>query len=882
MSALWVIFRQHVPRIAMLPAALTAILLVVISGAAVGDELLKNPGFDGYAIRGIAAGWRDNSSWADVGVEYSQDNNALSGKSEHIRIWKVASGAVQFVQSNIPLNKGTTYEIGIWARGDMDGPLEILLRQRGKPYRVYASRMFRLTSQWKYYSFPATVGVNDPDVFFMVRLTSSGNVWLDNASVKPVALKKQQVSNDNRSLVVNGSFEIGLDRWAVKVRESGGYRYQMPIEFLDVRPMLVGGDVPHGRQALSVSIPAHGRAIISTKLLEHQTGRRYTLSLWLKSDRPGRQVSLNITTGFGDRANQGRDVIVGTSWKRYELSAMLSSDRYHLVMETTGQGSIYVDAVQIVASDSDHFQFSQPVEIGFTRTGRVPLFYSDEQVDLQFCMTAYVHVENPLTVRVVSTDIFGVSDVLLDKKFAVDRLKNTCRKISLPLKRNGYFSVQASVENSAGVIDKAHIGVGVLSRAEGLQEAASPFGGHAKFSPENLQAARMLGVSWLRMHPPMGTKWYVVEPTKGQFRFYDKSIKYARRQGFHILGSLHGTPRWASSAPPEITSETMDGFPAYPPKSLDHWEEYVSTTVSHYKGVIDDWEVWNEPDSSGFLKLTGLAIELRKPGVYVDLVASAYKVAKVANPNARIIAGSGMRIPPVLWIRKIIDRGVLDYLDILSFHFYTGDKPVDDRDISAGTRVSEIRTAIRKKNITKEIPLWETESGYSVNICEEDPGVDDMQYCVTPVQSVAFVVRSMIAWVAAGVDRWFFYNMNFPDRTDRPDHAGFFTWDRSPTPLALGYAVLSRLISGMKYMNALNPIKGVKGAEFKSGNSRLRVLWATDHNLARKINITLPIDPTAKETDLMDAMGNLIKAYNGKESLTVGISSSPVYLKEVH
>ena len=87
-----------------------------------------------------------------------------------------------------------------------------------------------------------------------------------------------------------------------------------------------------------------------------------------------------------------------------------------------------------------------------------------------------------------------------------------------------------------------------------------------------------------------------------------------------------------------------NGFPAYPPVSLDDWQDYVSATVSHYKGMIDDWEVWNEPDSSGFLKLAGFASELRKPGVYVNLVSSAYKAAKAANPNARIVAGVGQKI----------------------------------------------------------------------------------------------------------------------------------------------------------------------------------------------------------------------------------------------
>ena len=163
----------------------------------------------------------------------------------------------------------------------------------------------------------------------------------------------------------------------------------MPVEFQDVRPTLVRGDVPHGKQALFIAVPEHGRAIISTKLLEHESNRRYTLSLWLKSDRPGRRVSLNFTTGFGDKASQGKAVIVDTGWKRYELPAVLSSDQYHLMVETTGQGGIYIDAVQVVVKDSGQFQYSHPVEIGITRKPDVPLFYVGDVIDLEYCLSAY-------------------------------------------------------------------------------------------------------------------------------------------------------------------------------------------------------------------------------------------------------------------------------------------------------------------------------------------------------------------------------------------------------------------------------------------------------------------------------------------------------------
>ena len=120
----------------------------------------------------------------------------------------------------------------------------------------------------------------------------------------------------------------------------------------------------------------------------------------------------------------------------------------------------------------------------------------------------------------------------------------------------------------------------------------------------------MLGVSWLRMHPPLGTKWFIVEPEKNRFQFIDQPIQYAKKLGFHILGSLDTTPRWASSAPNHLQNEKAQGYRAYPPEDISDWEHYVSQTVAHYKGVIDHWEIWNEPDSGGFFKLNGLPYEI--------------------------------------------------------------------------------------------------------------------------------------------------------------------------------------------------------------------------------------------------------------------------------
>jgi hypothetical protein len=863
----------------IVPLILGAFILFFYCEAPAG-QLLKNPGFNGPAIRGVAVCWRDDSAWA--GVEYLQDDDAIDGKSQHILSRQVTSGAVQLIQSNVTLSKDNNYEVGIWAKGKIGEPIELMLGKRDSPQKIYAQNLFRITEQWEYYHFIAKVGVDDSDACFIVRLTSQGDVWLDEASLKKVIHAENKTSIDSYNLIANGSFEVGLDRWAVKVREAGGYRYQMPVEYEDIRPIFVSKDVPQGNQALYLEVPPHGRAIVTTKLLEKHPGSLYSVSLWLKSNEPDRKVIINLSTGFGDKTSQVKEVSVGQSWKRFGFSAVLISDQYHLVIETMKQGGLYVDGVQVVPINAELSQYSHPVEIGFTRSSGTPLFNRGEIIDLEFCLSLYQSSEKPLVVKIYTTDIFGIKDLLFEQEYSRNVKKDMCESFSHPSKQTGYFQINATVEDSDGLIDQAKMAIGILSKTQGLQNPGSPFGGHAKFSPENLKAVKMLGVSWLRMHPPMGTKWFVVEPQKGHIEYFDKSIMFAKRQGFNILGTLHGSPRWASSAPANVTSELMNGFPSYPPKNIDDWERYVARTVSHFKGVIDDWEVWNEPDTSGFLKINGLAADFRIPSVYVDLVAAAYRAAKKANPQVRIVAGVGTRKPPIRWVEKIIDRGVLDYMDVLSFHFYTDGRSVDKLDATGRYRVNELRVAMMKARPEKNIPIWETESGYRMDVCNVDVAEGSAEYCETPEQSVAFIVRNYIEWISSGVEHWFFYNMFFPDRTDRPDFSGFFNWDRSPTPLAIGYAVASRMLVGMKYLNSFSLSEGVKGARFKSHDRSIRVLWATDNNLERNTRVAVAIDPDSHEVRVINSMGNKIERYVQNGAISVDVSVAPIYVVEVY
>src|SRR5262249_30178829 len=97
-----------------------------------------------------------------------------------------------------------------------------------------------------------------------------------------------------------------------------------------------------------------------------------------------------------------------------------------------------------------------------------------------------------------------------------------------------------------------------------------------------------------------GVTWPELEPSKGQWEFgrLDRYVSLARQHGTGILLTLGGSPPWAS-ARPQVPSHYTPGFTAEP-ADLNDWRTYVRTVASRYKGRIQAYEIWNEPNLKDF------------------------------------------------------------------------------------------------------------------------------------------------------------------------------------------------------------------------------------------------------------------------------------------
>lgn len=864
--------------------SLVALLIFILSWygqvlQAKDSTELANGSFDRIQSNGIASEWVDNSGWADVKVKYSAEiARAHSKQSQKIQCADFKSGAVQFAQRGVSVSKGRNYSVSLWMMGDVNSPVEILVRKHGAPYTTYFSKSFKVDGTWREYKFSGIAAADDPDAFFMVRFASTGTLWLDDATFTEASAHASAALPLIGNLISNGSFEVGLDRWGINIREAGGYEYEMPVEMLNQQPVVDTRSVQVGRSALKISIPKKGRVMLTSPYVKVNPGRKYSLSLWSASDK-NRSVRIGLGAGsWGQGVSQAKVVQVGRVWKKFTFSTVLPpapEDAFHVFVESEGDGNIWIDGVQFEEGDATEYAARSLVEIGLKREGTATLYEVGENTHLAALVSSEKGGSFLASIRSVSYE--GKIANLWNGDVVLAPNERREIKFEHPAGQPGYFKLIAEVGKAGKLLDTSEMAIGIVAKLVTSPSPGSPFGGHARFNPEGFNNMKMLGAGWLRMHPPQGTKWSVVEKNKGKFVFYDEPILLARSMGFNILGSLDTTPRWASTAPSDQKGQDASGFRAYAPRDIADWENYVYQTVLHYKGIIDYWEVWNEPDSGGFLKVAGYMGSFRRPGVYAELLKTAYIAAKRANPDAVIVGGVGQGQPPTEWVENIFKHGAYAYMDVLSFHLYTDGRPGDALDTPTGVYVSQLKSLMRKYGKGTEKPIWESESGIMYpetsykNVLEITPG-----YPSSGEDAVAYLVRNYVHLLASGVSKWFYYSMLSSHRIDRSEATGFFEWDGSPRPMALAYANLVQMIGNAKHSRKLTLGKDVLGEEFKTADGVVDVVWAKGWNKQR-ISVALPVSPPYGLAIAYDAMGNVIRRATVGGSLNLTVTKSPIY-----
>ena len=287
----------------------------------------------------------------------------------------------------------------------------------------------------------------------------------------------------------------------------------------------------------------------------------------------------------------------------------------------------------------------------------------------------------------------------------------------------------------------------------------------------SLQLARAAGIRWIRQE----FLWTDLERRKGQYRHevtgrttwdkYDHIVDTAVSQGIAIIARLDRPPEWAR--PPGSSS-------THPPLNYLDYGDFVYDFVTRYRGRITHIQIWNEPNLNH--EWGDRPVD---PAAYVELLRTAYRRAKEADPTIRVLAAGlaptlerGDRgLDDLAFLERMYEHGAKGFFDIASVMAYGLWTDADDH------RIAPERTNFPRLILTRRLmeawgdsskPIWVSEFGWNAlpTTCRKltiMPGVVSFRRCRPDWQghpspwgsfSVAEQRRSTIRALARARDEW--------------------------------------------------------------------------------------------------------------------------------
>ncbi len=284
-----------------------------------------------------------------------------------------------------------------------------------------------------------------------------------------------------------------------------------------------------------------------------------------------------------------------------------------------------------------------------------------------------------------------------------------------------------------------------------------------------------LSAGWVRED----VQWSRVEERPGRFdwSWHDTVFDAHRRNGVNIIGVIGPSVGWATPEP----SDDPNGVSFYPPNP-DQYTAFAKAVATHYKGRVQAWEIWNEPENALYWK------PAPDPAAYAQMLIKASAAIKSVDPNVTVLSGGVVPFDPS-FLHGIAAHDAWGAFDALSVHPYVDPYTPETAQIDV-VGIKNVQTLASRYG---RKPIWVTEFGWTTGPCERDPeGRTDDE------EQANYLVRGAAMLRGAGAERVLWYN--FKDQA-QPCY-GLVRGGSGPTdyttlkPAAIALKVLSEQVGG--------------------------------------------------------------------------------------
>jgi len=807
----------------------------------------------------VPEGWTENSGWnKEIVVSYTPTEEA--GK-RFLRVTKTSGGNDQLAYYLAEVPQVTFYRLELTVRSAVRAGVTVGLRDAGAPYSFHWSTNPALTARWQDFVYEFRLDPKPQKVGLWINLGGDGSY--DLARVKLTAKTREDITAElqakypesgPKNLVRVSVFPLGLPTgWSLDRDCSDGDQVVVSTD-----SQMPGAS---GAPAMSVKSADKWR-LWTAPVFIGRSFEPHTASLFARGSGKLR------LTAFGDGrqlASREQD-LKPDAWERIPLTfnPLLLGQMHQLTID--GTGDVWLDAFQVErGSAATDFAMRQPCQVALavptSSASAARIQFSDEPAVIRYAVTG---APAGSVLKLKQFDLYG-------GEMALPEVKNPTVagsiKLALPAARPlGTFRVEAHVEDAQGqtISPPDEVVLHRVHRPRYWEKPApnSPFGVHTNSTTRHILMAKAVGANWTRLHdagtPYIG--WAHLEPEPGQWTFHDTELKRFGRYGLKILGLLSTAPLWATYQD-KPRSSYFDRY--VEPKDFSQFAHYVQVVTKRYEGLIDSYDVWNEPWGTGFWSM-GWDFEKnefkRSPTAsedYTKLQQTAFAAAKAVDPKLTILGFNSYGAQNGRdWTADLLKFGALPACDAFCYHHYSSAyNGFPDDDVSKALALATEPIVQQQERVGK--PVWMTEGSpntYQLNNGFYRQTVSGQE--TDDNWSIANrLCRYMVSLLSQDVAKLFLYTMH--------GH-GPFTPVAAPWrvlvedegylhPSGVAHSHLAWLLEDTKYVKHVEPAPGVFAYLFAGGGRAVAVLSSQpDH-----APYAVPAAPGLQATDLF---GNAVKA----------------------
>ena len=364
----------------------------------------------------------------------------------------------------------------------------------------------------------------------------------------------------------------------------------------------------------------------------------------------------------------------------------------------------------------------------------------------------------------------------------------------------------------------------------GITEGDDRFGIGNIYPEEHwVRLAHGAGMRWNRWE----FRWAAIEPRRGQLDLEgpDYIVDYNQRAGLKLQGVLISIPKWAEARTPEggiVPSGLYEPWDS----PANTWGVWVRTMAERYRGRVQAWEVWNEPD----YPRGHFGFWFGSKADYYQLLKVAYRNIKAVDPQATVLLAGLMYWGDPYYLEQLIALAQADpeapahnyFFDAIAWHVYS--RPID-----AYTRVLRSRQLLYQTVGPKAI--WINEGNLPVWPESRLNNYGRFPLSGTLEEQAAWVIQWYAYALAAGADRVLMYRMH---DSDEPEAWGLARSDGSLRPAYVAYQLAARYFANSTRVIRA-PLGDAEQIIFLQPERRVTVVWnATPRPLEVDVGASAP------------------------------------------